>query len=441
MLQDVSLTILKFSAYYFISVNLIYSLLVFFSWIKIRKHKKKFAIDINNLPGVSFIVPAYNEEELIIETIQTYLSIPHHQKEVIIIDDGSHDKTMNLLKVIYQLKRCTKAHEVFYQSVTHPELKVIAAPHMGKATALNFGVQYAEYDIICTMDADTIPTSEGVQTCLQAFKNDPNLIAAGGIIQVIPEKSRSDFSKKWLTSFQRIEYLRTFICERLGWSILGSTILISGAFCMLKKEAIQKIGGFSPRSITEDFDLIVRLRKIYKSKEHQFKIFPVISCFTQVPQTLRHLSKQRIRWQLGLVQTLLQNSSLFMHPGHRILGLIAIPYFWFVEALSPFVSFLAYLLVPISFVLGWLRPEPLMFFIFLGLIFNILITKIGIAFEKRYFNHESKFNHGMTLESVLINFGYKQLTCLWRMKAMLKLFSKAPNWGEKPRSEISLPLC
>lgn len=443
MLQEICLILLKATAFYFLTINLVYGVLMLLSWLKIKKYKQRRIKEkaITELPPVSFIIPAFNEESLIVETIQTYLSLPQVKKEIIVINDGSHDHTMKLLQNMFQLQKTEDSQ--LYKSITQPELKVLEAPHMGKAQALNLGISYSSYDLICTMDADTIPMARGVDACLRSFAHDSKLMAVGGVIQVLSTQVLKDNSplisrsKEWITSFQRIEYLRTFICERLGWSFLGSTLLISGAFCMLKKEAIKKIGGFNHRSITEDFDLIVRLRKAYQGEKYHFKILPITTCYTQVPRNLSHLSKQRMRWQMGLVQTLFQNTSLFLHPGHGVLGLFAIPYFWLVEAFSPLVELLAYIIVPYSIYQGWVPWELAVIYLGIGLIFNLIITLIGVYFDNKYVSKNKTWSClTSTLETVLLHFGYKQLNSWWRLNALLRSLGRNQTWGEKPREEI-----
>lgn len=413
------------------------------SWLKIKNYRLKTRKEqTKELPAVSFIIPAFNEESLIVETIQTYFSLPQQVKEIIVINDGSHDHTMNLLMNMYQLQKVDE-EKPLYQSITHPELKVFGAPHLGKSQALNFGIEIAQYDIICTMDADTIPIGRGVDACLSAFALDPKLIACGGVIQVLSNQVLKDNSplasrsKEWITSFQRIEYLRTFICERLGWSLLDSTVLISGAFCMVKKEALLKIGGFSTKSITEDFDLIVRLRKAYRGDRNHFQILPVTTCYTQVPRSMHHLAGQRIRWKMGLVQTLFENSSLFMHPGYGMLGIFAIPYFWLGEMLSPIVELLTFIVVPYSIYQGWIGWEPFAFFFILGIFFNVFITMMGIYFDNHYVSKGKPWAAMPAFfDSILINFGYKQINTWWRLKALMKCLGKRKEWGAKPREEI-----
>ena len=441
MIQELCLLFLETTAFYFLTINVIYGILMLLSWRKIKRYNlREKNLQHKELSPVSFIIPAFNEESLIVETIQTYLSLPQDKKEIIVINDGSHDKTMKLLQTMFQLQ---KIEDRLYKSITYPELKVLEANHMGKAQALNFGIRHAKFDLICTMDADTIPNARGVEACLRSFATDKKLVACGGVIQVLSTQVLKENSplvtraKEWLTSFQRIEYLRTFICERLGWSYLGSTLLISGAFCMIKKEAIQRVGGFNARSITEDLDLIVRLRREYKGDQYRFRVLPVTTCYTQVPRKVRHLKLQRIRWQLGLVQTLFQNLSLFMHPGHGALGLFAIPYFWFVEVLSPIIEAMALVLIPYAIFMNWISFETVMIYLGVGLGFNLFITLLGVYADNKYVSKKGTWSLFMSLiQTTFMHFGYKQLNSWWRLIALFKSFQKSASWGDKPREEI-----
>lgn len=436
MLQELFLLLLKASAVYFFSINLVYGTLLVFSWLKIKRFgRRQNLTDISVLPGVSFLIPAYNEEALIVETIQTYLALPIEKKEIIVINDGSHDATFELLQNMFQLRRTEKGKFQF-QSITHENLKVLQAPRSGKSLALNTGVEYAKYDLICTMDADTVPTLRGIESCILAFASDKKLVAAGGVIKVLTTEKRPD----QLTRFQQIEYLRAFLCERLGWSLIESTLLISGAFCMVKKEALKKIGGFRKDCLAEDFDFIVRLRRAYKGSDHAFKVLPVTTCYTQVPSKLKHLKVQRMRWQKGLVETLAQNSSLLFNPTYRALGLFAVPYFWMVEMLSPFVEAISLLVIPYALYHQWISMDIVLFYLAVGLGINLVITLFGVYLDNKYVSQDKQWNYGRNaLETILLHFGYRQLTSWWRFVSNLHSFKKGGHvWGEKPRQEINL---
>jgi cellulose synthase/poly-beta-1,6-N-acetylglucosamine synthase-like glycosyltransferase len=444
-MQELALFFLQATAVYFICINALYAMMLILSWLEIKRFNKKVLsnkVNPEQLPPVSFIVPAFNEESLIVETIQTYLSLPQTKKEIIVINDGSHDQTFRMLQMMFQLRRMDPKSTAF-RSITYPELTVLEAPHMGKAQALNFGVAHASYDLICTMDADTIPTARGVEACLRSFANHPHLIAAGGVIQVLNSqilKENSPVDQKphgWLTTFQSIEYLRTFLCERLGWSLLSSTTLISGAFCMVKKSAIQRVGGFLKDSITEDLDMIVRLRKEFSDADSAFKILPITTCFTQAPDQRRHLMVQRMRWQMGLVQTLLRNMELCFNPKFRILGMVAIPYAWLVEVFSPVLSVLAVIVIPFALITGWIQLTDVLIYLVLGLAFNSFITMAGIYLDGRYVSRTRNWSVMRSLRyTFLLLIGYRQLTTWWRFLALTKSMKRGYHWGEKPRKEI-----
>jgi cellulose synthase/poly-beta-1,6-N-acetylglucosamine synthase-like glycosyltransferase len=444
MKQELSLFLVKGTAYYFLSINIVYGVLLILSWMKIKRfrYNQRKNKTPKVLPAVSFIIPAFNEETLIVETIQTYISLSKIQKEIIIIDDGSSDKTLKLLQTMFQLQKTEDSSGRVYRSIIYPEMIVVEMPHAGKAEALNNGVKLAKYDLICTMDADTVPTAHGVEACLGAFASNPLLIAAGGIIQILGSntlKNNAPDSKNTLnllSSFQSLEYFRTFVCERLGWSLIGSTVLISGAFCMLKKEAVNRVGGFRPDSITEDFDLIVRLRREYHGEKFQFKILPLPVCHTQVPRTLAHLKKQRVRWQMGLVQTLCRHLNLILHPGYGPLGLFAIPYYWTVEVMSPILEGIAWIIIPYCLYEGWIDAQTVLLYLGIGLLFNLFITLMGVHLDRKYISRNKTSYFSATLHSLLIHLGYKQLNSWWRLSALLKSFRKKSTWGEKPREEI-----
>jgi cellulose synthase/poly-beta-1,6-N-acetylglucosamine synthase-like glycosyltransferase len=444
MIHFFALQFLKLAAIYFISINFLYGLLMFLSWVKVKKYSQesKQKTQDSVLPAVSFVIPAFNEQSLIVETIQTYLSLPQEKKEIIIINDGSHDKTFQLLQTMFQLRR-TNIDSNLFRSISYPCLVVIESNHAGKAQALNLGIKHATYDLVCTMDADTIPTSSGVEASLKAFAQDSKLVATGGIIQVLDSqfiKANAPLKRQtlgWLTRFQSLEYMRTFICVRLGWSLIGSTALISGAFCMLKKEAWKKVGGFRPESITEDLDLIIRLRKAYPGQNHRFRVLPVVTCHTQVPKDKRHLMVQRIRWQMGLVETLSRNLDLCFNPKHGLLGLVAIPYFWFVEVISPLLEVSALIIIPFALIEGLIQPSLVCLYFASGVLYNLMITLFGTLVDNR---HISKFKNWSSpttaLQTVCLHFGYKQLTSWWRLLALFKMLKKNYHWGEKPRQEI-----
>ena len=445
MLQDVIISLIESISVYFIVVNALAAFLFCLSVFHLKRYRqaKQSPIPTENLNAVTFIIPAYNEESLITETIQTYLQLKNIKKEIIVVDDGSADHTFKLLQAMFQLRRNDPSSGIF-TSISNPDLIVIKAQHEGKAKALNLGIAHAKYELICTMDADTIPSPQGVISCLESFYNNPKLIAAGGIIKVLkshvingntPHPLTS--SVNLLTALQNVEYLQAFVGGRIAWGRLRSTTLISGAFCMARKSAVQKIGCFTNNSITEDLDLIVRLRRHFKDSDYKFDVLPVITCHTQVPGKIKHLKEQRMRWHMGLVQTLSRNFSLTLNPTYGLLGILAIPYLWLVEVLSPLVELLAVVLISFALISGWIIPEPVLYLLGLGMAISIALSFYTLHIEREHLSSGRKTHLFKSLfHSVVFHIGYRQLTSYWRFIALVKSFGKSSHWGGKLRKEI-----
>jgi cellulose synthase/poly-beta-1,6-N-acetylglucosamine synthase-like glycosyltransferase len=439
-----TLELLQLAIYYFLTANFIYGALIVFSWMKISKYQEQETHfeEKMDLPPITFIISAFNEESVIVETTQTYLSLPIKEKEIIIINDGSNDCTFKVLQVMFQLERSNPNSNLF-RSITVPELKVLEAAHLGKARALNLGISHARTELICTMDADTIPSSPGVIKVLKEFARDSKLLVAGGVIQVLKSSTllenepASTKKQRWLNSFQSIEYIRAFLCERLGWSFLGATVLVSGAFCMMRREALLRVGGFQQDSIAEDFDLILRMRRIYSDKIYHFKIFPITTCYTQAPRTLKHLKGQRIRWQRGLLETLINHRSMIFDFKQGLLGFIVIPYYWLFEVLSPLIELITLMLLILTWFQGHLSLPTVILYLGIGLAYNLFITLFGIYIDNKFVTKKYEWSFTKSLIStIILNLGYRQIISWWRLTANIKTFMIKKSWGEKPRQEI-----
>jgi hypothetical protein len=146
---------------------------------------------------------------------------------------------------------------------------------------------------------------------------------------------------------------------------------------------------------------------------------------------------QRIRWQMGLVETLSRNLDLCFNPKHGLLGLVAIPYFWFVEVISPLLEVSALIIIPFALIEGLIQPSLVCLYFASGVLYNLMITLFGTLVDNR---HISKFKNWSSpttaLQTVCLHFGYKQLTSWWRLLALFKMLKKNYHWGEKPRQEI-----
>ncbi|MFY7994235.1 MAG: glycosyltransferase family 2 protein [Bacteriovoracaceae bacterium] len=435
--------LIEYAGIYFLWANIIYGVMFLLAFLAIkRRHKKK--INTEELPPLSFLIPSFNEETLIVETIQTYLAHPEIKKEIILIDDGSKDATLNVLKNFYHLQLTEEKENLkIYQSITHPDLKVIGSIHQGKAQALNIGLRFAKYDIVCTMDADTVPNHEGIVKCLHEISRSAKTVAVGGIITplngetIFDNQIKSYSRRSWLVTQQRLEFLRAFVCERLGQGLIQGTVLISGAMAMFKKESLIQVGGFPINNLTEDFAVIMNLRHHYKHKG-QIKIIPVHTGWTQVPKNCKELTAQRSRWQMGLVQTLTKHLSMTFNPSHGAAGLFIVPYLWAIEVLSPIIELSTYILLPLAWKNDLLHSPTVLLYFEIGIGINLFITMAGLYLEQKYILRLKRPTYFFTYfwTALTAFFGYKQFLSVVRFTGMIKLLFKRSYWQASVRDEI-----
>lgn len=454
-----------FVSYYVLVLNSIYAILIVISLIGIlsywRNKIKGRIVEIVSsdfAPPVSLLVPAYNEEETIAKSVKSFLQIEYPEYEVVVINDGSKDKTLEVLKKefdLYIIDRKyrkviqTKEIKAIYYSKKYSNLIVIDKENGGKSDALNAGINVCTYPYVCSLDADSILERDSIAKVMQPFFDDPeNVVATTGIVRIVNGCTLDGFGnikelklpKSSVARFQIIEYLRAFLGARKGLSMIGSLVIASGAFAAFNKNALIKVGGFSHRTVGEDMEIVVRLRRnSYKEGglgRVEFVPDPIV--WTQCPENLKDLSKQRRRWQRGLCQVLFLHKTLLFNPKYGILGLFAMPYQLIFELLGPFIEFLGYIFIPLSYITGVINLQLALFFfaveILYGIVISILAVLIGEFSEKRY---ESWKDFGMlVLYAILENFGYRQLTVIYRIAGTFEAIAGKKGWAKPQRKRL-----
>ncbi len=452
---------------YFLFANLTYLLLLVLAFIDIRRSKLKAPLLIKELkaippafaPAISLIAPAYNEGKSIVAAVKSFLSLNYPNFEIIVVNDGSKDDT--LLQMITYFKM--HPEEVFqdprvshkpikatYRSSIHPHLILVDKENGRKADANNAGVAVAKNPIICAVDSDSILEEESLLRIALPFFEDPDMtVASGGTIRVLNGSTTKygrvitqRLSREPLVMFQNVEYIRAFLCGRVGWNSIGATLVISGAFGLFNREAVIACGGYDHASLGEDMELIVRLHRYYREKlnrDYRIVFVPDPVCWTEVPSDLATLQKQRVRWSRGLAETLGKNLSLF-HPKYKLLGLYAMPYYIFVELLGPIIELLSYFCVIFGFTYGIINKEMILIFFLIGIVFGIFMTIMAIMIEEIYFRKESRLKEllWMTFYALIETFGYRQFNSYWRLKGLWEHFrGNASVWGEMKRKGIT----
>lgn len=318
----------------------------------------------------------------------------------------------------------------------------------GKAGALNTALDFATGEFCCTVDADTIPEKDCIPVLIQAFLDDTKeVIAVGGTVRIANGASYENHQivqgrlpHSMLLNFQIVEYIRAFYCGRSGWEWVNATLLLSGAMATFRTSALREVKGFDQTSITEDLEIILRLRwqAVAHRKNWTIRLIPDPLCWTQAPSSLKQLRKQRIRWQQGLSQTMWKYFSLIFNPSYSVAGFVHMPYVLGFEWLGPWIELGAYFVGGAAWYFGLLQNETVLIFMALGLLYSCVVSIVSIHFEEHYFarHHTNSTKIKFLLSVVLENFGYRQFNWLVRLEGMVRLLFQKPSWGRQVRHSI-----
>lgn len=402
---------------------------------------------------LSIIIPAFNEEKTIVENIHSVLALQYPEYEIVVVNDGSTDKTLSLLKEHFRLVPSLRNFETplesspiiqVYDSLDHPQLVIIDKENGGKADSLNAGINVSQYPLVCNIDADSLIDSNALLQITEPFVMDKRVVAAGGTIRIANNcvvKGSKVLEVKipdtaW-PLFQVVEYLRAFLFGRVGWARINSLLIISGAFGIFRKKHLITAGGYRRDTVGEDMELVLRMNRVLKKEEREYRVvfLPDPVCWTQVPEDKKNLQRQRRRWQRGLGQSLFMNKELFFNPSYGILGLIAYPFFFFVEFLGPVVEFFGYFMVLLTFVLGIGSEDFFILFFVAAVLMGILTSVLSLLLEEISYRKYKRLRDSMILFlfAIIENFGYRQLVSFWRLQGLIDFLRKREGWGEQKR--------
>jgi cellulose synthase/poly-beta-1,6-N-acetylglucosamine synthase-like glycosyltransferase len=392
-------------------------------------------------PAISIIVPAFNEQETIVDCLHGLLNLHYPQYELIIVDDGSTDETFERLRRELDLVHTPKVirHDVptvgCTQSVHIPRhgepVTVIRKVNAGKANGSNAGINAARFPLICFIDADSILDKDALLHVVKPFVEDPgHVVATGGCVRVANgsvvshgEIVDARMPRGWLARIQVIEYLRAFLMGRAGWSRLRGLLIISGAFGLFRRDVLVEVGGYDSACAGEDAELVARLHHHLRRARRRYEIVFIAEpvCWTEVPSTFRDLGDQRRRWSRGLAETLTKHRAMAANPRYGRMGLVVIPYFVLFELLTPIVEVTGIAAVTLGLALGVVNvPFALLFFtVWIG--FGVLLSITALAIEEfSYHRYRRWRDFGLGLAAALLeNVGFRQLHAWWRLQGLL----------------------
>jgi cellulose synthase/poly-beta-1,6-N-acetylglucosamine synthase-like glycosyltransferase len=432
---------------YFLAINVGYLTQNLFAVYGIRRYMRSASIDDDDpaystvhLP-ISLVVPAYNESQSIVTSIKALLQLEYPDFEVIVVNDGSTDDTLEKLIEAFQLYPYPEAYRIqvpckavraTYRSVRYRNLRVVNKENGGcKADASNAGINICRYPLVAIVDADGVLQRDSLKRAVRPFLENPTTVAAGGAVRIANGcRVRDGFleevglPRNFLALVQVIEYLRAFLFGRMGWEPIGAVLIVSGAFGIFKRTTLIEVGGFDPRAVGEDMELIVRIHRKLKAQRRRYHIgfIPDPVCWTDAPERLKDLASQRSRWHHGLGQALMLNKELIVNPRGGAVSWLAIPFYILFELLGPVIEAIGLVVFVSAAVFGLIAWAEAGIFMLLSLSLGLLLSISAIMLEEFSFPMYRKPRELALLyaAAVLENFGYRQLTVWWRLKGFLR---------------------
>ncbi|WP_373398575.1 glycosyltransferase family 2 protein [Algoriphagus halophilus] len=447
------------------SVIIIYLTTMFLSALELRDHlrRNRFA-DYQDIitspiaPGVSIVAPAYNEAQNIVQNAKSLMSLHYGKFEVIIINDGSKDDTLQKLIDAFELVKTNYAYN--YQIECKPvkgvyksknesfsKLLVIDKENGGKADALNSGINLASMEIISCIDVDCILSHESLTRMVRPFMEETNrkVIAVGGAIGIANNCDVQDgtvtnyrIPNTLLGRFQVIEYFRAFLMGRMAWTRINGLMLISGAFGFFKRDLVLAVGGYFPKTVGEDMELVVRMRRYMEERKIPYKVgfVPDPLCWTEVPEDVSVLSRQRNRWIRGTIETLQLHKVVKLNPRYGVLGVLSYPYWSAFEKFAPIVELLGVLYTLTLIVIGDFSAFYFIALYSMLYLLSLLVSSFSILYEQIAFhNYKDRKDLNKLIFTVLIEpFIIHPKVVLWGLRGHIDFIKGKGGWGQMIRT-------
>jgi cellulose synthase/poly-beta-1,6-N-acetylglucosamine synthase-like glycosyltransferase len=392
------------------------------------------------VPPITLVVPAHNEEQFICTAVRNLLDLDYPQLEIIVINDGSTDKTLQNMQKEFGLRlvRAVYVPEVksapvrgLYRSDVDLRLLVVdKEPAGSKADAVNAGLNAATSPYVCIVDGDSVLERDALLRIMVPILADPeHVVAAGGIVRVLNgceieagRVRRVRLAKKSIEIIQVVEYLRAFLIGREAWARGNMLMIVSGAFGVFRTDLVRAIGGYRPAAIGEDFDLVARLHRLLLEKKEAYRVefVPDPVCWTEVPSDLRSLARQRARWHKGLLDVLWPNRDMLFRPRYGRIGRLALPYLWIFELLAPVIELGGFVTVLLAAIFGVLSWAFFLQFLLFGYGFATVISIGAVLQEELTYKRYNDWQDVARLVSYcfLEHFPYRQMHMIWRLQGL-----------------------
>ena len=426
---------------------------------RLESHRLNWFKDTPMTPPITIIAPAHNEEASIRVAIRNLLDLDYPQLEIIVVNDGSRDRTMEELRDEFRLRavRAVYVPEVtsapvrgLYRSDVDSRLLVVDKdPGGSKADAVNAGLNAATSPYVCVVDSDSVLERDALLRIMVLILEDPKrVVAVGGIVRVLNgseiesgQLKRARLPRKSIEAIQVVEYLRAFLIGREAWAQGNMLTIISGAFGLFRTDLVRAVGGYRANSIGEDMDLVARMHRHLREKkaDYEIRFVPDPMCWTEVPSDFRSLARQRARWQKGLLDVLWPNRDMLFRPRYGRIGSFALPYLWLFELFAPIMEVVGITTIILAASLGVLSREFFLQFLIFGYAFATVISIGSVLQEEITYKRYSDWKDVVRLVSYCFfeHFPYRQLHMIWRLQGLWQYFRGDHEWKPLKRKGLA----
>lgn len=390
--------------------NAILSILEFRKYsIKNKYVDYKAMLSFEKIPSVSVIAPAFNEEKNIVENVRSLTTLSYPDYDVIIVNDGSTDNTLQKLIESFDLIESSQAVDIqiysepikkmyYSRNPIYSQLTVIDKENGGKADALNAAINVSNKDLFLAIDVDCMLETDAIEKMVKPFIEDHKyeVIASGGVIRIVNscviengKVVEVKYPKNFWAKFQVLEYFRAFTLGRMAWSKVNGLLIISGAFGLFDRQRVINIGGYDRNTVGEDLELVVRLRRYMhevEKKKYRVAFIPDPLCWTEVPEDFKTLFRQRNRWTRGAIDTIFKHRKMFLNPKYKLIGMISFPNWVLFEWLGPIIQFVGLIYFTFLAIFGFVDYRIFISLLVFVFVFSLMYSMFAIFFETYTFN-------------------------------------------------------
>lgn len=423
-----------------------------------QEHLKNTLLQNYYIP-ISIIVPAYNEEVTVVETVRSLMALDYTLYEVIVVDDGSKDTTSKKLIEAFQMSpirrpihrkiKCQPEEFIYESNSCKVPLTLIRKKNGGKADSLNMGINVCRYPYFICMDADSVLQYDSLSKIVRPLIENQNVVAVGGVVR--PANSvelesghviNYQLPKNILACMQVLEYDRSFLASRILFDKFNGSLIISGAFGLFRKETVVAAGGYDHSTMGEDMELVVKLHEycVLNNLPYSIKYATDAICWSQAPERLRDLCKQRKRWHLGLFQSMWKHRIILASPRFGAVSFVSYFYFLLYELLSPFIEILGISTMILAFLVDLINVPFMLLFFFIYVVFGCTLTMT--AFFARTQTVDLKISFMDVLKALFLCIfeitALRFVLAFVRSTAFIGYKKKKLNWGRIERKKINI---